>query len=224
MSSAPPRIRRPPSRFCAKPVENGVDHIDTSDFYGPHVTNRLIREALHPYGDDLVIVTKVGARRGEDASWHEAASPAELTGAVHDNLRNLGLETLEIVNLRIFGTGQGTGNASIEPPLTALAELQRQGLIRHIGLSNVTAAQIEEGRRLADIVCVPKSLQPRQPRRRRPRRRPRGQGRRLRPLLSPRRLLPPAIGGPVRSGRASRARRRCRWHSPGCCGARPTSC
>ena len=131
-------------------VSSGVNHIDTSDYYGPHITNQLIREALHPYPDDLVIVTKIGARRGEDASWLPASSPAELTQAVHDNLRNLSLDVLDVVNLRnMLGA-----EASIEPPLTALADLQRQGLVRHIGLSNVTPAQISEGRRICEIVCV----------------------------------------------------------------------
>ena len=137
-------------------VASGVDHIDTSDFYGPHVTNQLIREALHPYPDDLVIVTKIGARRGDDASWIPATSPDALTQAVHDNLRNLGLDVLDVVNLRIMLDLQGHGVAegSIEAPLTALAELQQRGLVRHIGLSNVTRTQIAEGRRIADIVCV----------------------------------------------------------------------
>ena len=131
-------------------VASGVNHIDTSDFYGPHVTNQLIREALHPYPDDLVIVTKVGARRGADASWLPAFSPAELTQAVHDNLRNLGLDALEVVNLRIMGDTEGSIAAQVE----ALAELQRKGLARHIGLSNATAAQIAEARRIVAIVCV----------------------------------------------------------------------
>ena len=135
-------------------IASGVNHIDTSDYYGPHVTNALIREALHPYPDDLVIVTKVGGVRGEDASWHPAMTPAQLTSAVHDNLRNLGLESLEVVNLRIMGEGLGPGEGSIEEPLTTLAELQQQGLIRHLGLSNVTAAQVEQGRAIAEIVCV----------------------------------------------------------------------
>ncbi|CAN7207251.1 aldo/keto reductase family oxidoreductase [Rhizobium sp. LjRoot98] len=135
-------------------VESGVDHIDTSDFYGPHVTNKLIREALHPYRDDLVIVTKVGARRGEDKSWIPAFSREELTKAVHDNLRNLGLDVIEIVNLRLMFSVYGPAEGSLEAPLTVLADLQRQGLIRHIGLSNVTAAQIAEGRGIAEIVCV----------------------------------------------------------------------
>ena len=135
-------------------VAAGVNHIDTSDFYGPHVTNRLIREALAPYPDDLVIVTKIGARRGKDGSWLPAFSPAELTQAVHDNLRNLGLDYLEIVNLRAMFDTHGPAEGSIEEPLGALAELQWQGLVRHIGLSNVTPRQVEEGRGICEIVCV----------------------------------------------------------------------
>jgi aryl-alcohol dehydrogenase-like predicted oxidoreductase len=135
-------------------IDAGVNHIDTSDFYGPHVTNQLIREALAPYPDDLLIVTKIGARRGSDASWIPAFSSEELTQAVHDNLRNLGLDRLEVVNLRIMFDAHKPAEGSIEAPLTALAELQRQDLVRHIGLSNVTPAQIAEGRRIADIVCV----------------------------------------------------------------------
>jgi pyridoxine 4-dehydrogenase len=135
-------------------VGSGVNHIDTSDFYGPHVTNRLIREALHPYPDDLVIVTKVGARRGEDASWMPAQSYEELIAAVHGNLRNLGLDVLEVVNLRSMFGHLEPGEGSIEAPLTVLAELQRKGLVRHIGLSGVTRAQIAEARRICDIVCV----------------------------------------------------------------------
>lgn len=135
-------------------VESGVDHIDTSDFYGPHVTNQLIREALHPYRDDLVIVTKVGARRGEDKSWIPAFSREELTKAVHDNLRNLGLDVIEVVNLRLMFSVYGPAEGSLEAPLTVLADLQRQGLIRHIGLSNATATQIAEGRGIAKIACV----------------------------------------------------------------------
>jgi len=135
-------------------VASGVNHIDTSDFYGPHVTNQMIREALHPYLDDLVIVTKIGARRGADASWIPAMTPAELQSAVHDNLRNLGLDALEVVNLRIMGAVHGPAEGSIEAPLAVVADLQRQGLVRHIGLSNVTPAQIAEGRRICNIVCV----------------------------------------------------------------------
>jgi aryl-alcohol dehydrogenase-like predicted oxidoreductase len=135
-------------------VASGVNHIDTSDFYGPHVTNRLIREALHPYPDDLTIVTKIGARRGPDGSWLPAFSPAELTQAVHDNLRNLGLDVLDVFNLRIMGDVHKPAEGSIEAPLTAVAELQRKGLVRHVGLSNATLAQIVEARRICDIVCV----------------------------------------------------------------------
>ncbi len=135
-------------------VENGVNHIDTSDYYGPYVTNQLIREALHPYPKDLVIVTKIGARRGVDGSWLTAMAPDELERAVHDNLRNLKLDVLEVVNLRIMFDSHGPAEGSIEAPLAALAELQRRGLVRHIGLSNVTPSQVAEGRRLAHIACV----------------------------------------------------------------------
>ncbi len=135
-------------------VGSGVNHIDTSDFYGPHVTNRLIREALHPYADELVIVTKVGALRGEDASWYPAQSPAELEQAVHDNLRNLGLDVLDVVNLRTMGDVHAPAEGSIEPQFSALAELQQRGLIRHLGLSNVTASQVAEAQRIAPVVCV----------------------------------------------------------------------
>jgi pyridoxine 4-dehydrogenase len=146
----PPRDRETALAVLREAVSSGVNHIDTSDYYGPHITNQLIREALHPYPDDLVIVTKIGARRGEDASWLPALSPAELTQAVHDNLRNLSVDVLDVVNLRnMLGI-----EASMEAPLTALAELQRQGLVRHVGLSNVTPAQIAEGRRICEIVCV----------------------------------------------------------------------
>jgi aryl-alcohol dehydrogenase-like predicted oxidoreductase len=136
-------------------VASGVNHIDTSDFYGPHVTNQLIREALHPYADGLTIVTKVGAVRGEDASWNPAQSPAELERAVHDNLRNLGLDVLDVVNLRVMGDGHaGPSEGSIEEGFTALAELQRQGLVRHLGLSNATSAQVAQARAIAPVVCV----------------------------------------------------------------------
>ncbi len=149
-----PRDRDMALTVLREVVTSGVNHIDTSDFYGPHVTNLLIREALAPYADDLVIVTKVGAIRGVDASWIPAFSSEALTQAVHDNLRHLGRDVLDVVNLRaMFGIHEAT-EGSIEEPLTALAELQRQGLIRHIGLSNVTPKQIAEGRRICDIVCV----------------------------------------------------------------------
>ena len=138
---------------CGRPSRSGVDHIDTSDYYGPHVTNQLIREALHPYPDDLVIVTKVGGRRGADG-WLPAFSPEELRSAVHDNLRNLSLDALEVVNLRCMFSVHGPAEGSIEPTLTVLADLQRQGLIHHIGLSNVTPKQIAQGRGICEIVCV----------------------------------------------------------------------
>jgi aryl-alcohol dehydrogenase-like predicted oxidoreductase len=150
----PPKDRDAALAVLREAVEAGVDHIDTSDFYGPHVTNQLIREALHPYRDDLLIVTKIGATRGDDGSWLPAFSADALTAGVHDNLRNLGLDVLDVVNLRIMFDVHGAAEGSIEAPLSALAELQRQGLVRHIGLSNVTAAQITEGRRICDIACV----------------------------------------------------------------------
>jgi aryl-alcohol dehydrogenase-like predicted oxidoreductase len=150
----PPKNRDEALAVLREAIAGGVNHIDTSDYYGPHVTNLLIREALAPYPKDLVIVSKLGARRGADASWIPAMSPDELKTAVHDNLRNLGIEVLEVVNLRSMFGNHGPTEGSIEPPLTALAELQRQGLVRHIGLSNVTPTQIAEGRRITPIVCV----------------------------------------------------------------------
>jgi len=150
----PPKDRDAALAVLREAVASGVDHIDTSDFYGPHITNQLIREALAPYPDDLVIVTKVGARRGEDGSWLPAFSSEALARAVHDNLRNLGLDVLDVVNLRIMFDVHEAAEGSIEAPLTALAELQRQGLVRHIGLSNVTAAQIAQGRGICEIACV----------------------------------------------------------------------
>ena len=134
-------------------VASGVNHIDTSDFYGPHVTNQIIKQALHPYADGLVIVTKVGARRGADKSWIHALSRQDLIDAVHDNLRNLGLDTLDVVNLRVGGIERPT-EASIEEPLTVLAELKNRGLIRHLGLSNVTPGQLAEAQKISEIVCV----------------------------------------------------------------------
>lgn len=160
MQLAGPGVYGPPGDHATalavlrEAVSAGVNHIDTSDFYGPHVTNRLIREALYPYADELVIVTKVGARRGEDASWHPAQSPAELVQAVHDNLRNLRLDVLDVVNLRIMGNVHAPAEGSIEPQFSALAELQQQGLIRHLGLSHVTASQAAEAQCLAPVVCV----------------------------------------------------------------------
>lgn len=160
MQLAGPGVFGPPKDHSAAvavlraALEAGVNHIDTSDFYGPHVTNRIIREALHPYADDLVIVTKVGAVRGDDASWNPAQRPAELVQAVHDNLTNLGLEALDVVNLRVMGDVHAPSEGSIEPQFSALAELQRQGLIRHLGLSNATANQVAEAQRIAPVVCV----------------------------------------------------------------------
>jgi pyridoxine 4-dehydrogenase len=150
----PPKDRDAALAVLREAVASGVDHVDTSDFYGPHVTNQIIREALHPYPDDLVIVTKIGARRGEDASWLPAFSPEELTQAVHDNLRNLGLDVLEVVNFRVMLDPHGPAEGSIEAPLTVLADLQRRDLVRHVGLSNATPAQISEARRICEIACV----------------------------------------------------------------------
>jgi pyridoxine 4-dehydrogenase len=160
MQLAGPGVFGPPKDHAAalavlrEAVARGVDHIDTSDFYGPHVTNELIREALHPYPDNLVIVTKISARRGKDGSWIPAFSREELIQAVHDNLRNLNVDVLDVVNLRSMFDPHRPVEGSIEAPLTVLVELQQQGLVRHIGLSNVTAAQIAEGRRICEIVCV----------------------------------------------------------------------
>jgi pyridoxine 4-dehydrogenase len=159
MQLAGPHVWGPPRDVDAavavlrKAIEAGVDHIDTSDFYGPHVTNQIIKQALHPYPDGLVIVTKVGARRGEDASWFPALSRQELTDGVHDNLRNLGLDTLDVVNLRVGGV-MGPSEGSIKEPLTVLAELKQQGLIRHLGLSNVTPGQLAEAQTITEIVCI----------------------------------------------------------------------
>jgi pyridoxine 4-dehydrogenase len=150
----PPKDRDAALAVLREAVASGVNHIDTADFYGPHVTNQIIREALHPYRDDLVIVTKVGALRGADGSWNRAFSRQELTQAVHDNLRNLGLDVLDVVNLRAMFDVHGPAEGPIEAPLTILTDLQRQGLVRHIGLSNVTPTQVAEGRRICEIVCV----------------------------------------------------------------------
>lgn len=150
----PPKDRAMAVAVLQEALEAGVNHIDTSDFYGPHVTNQIIREALHPYREELTIVTKVGGRRGPDASWHPAQSPAEIRQAVHDNLRNLGVDVLSVVNMRAFGSGHGVGEGSIEEQFSTLAELQQKGLVRHLGLSNVTPAQFEEARGIAPVVCV----------------------------------------------------------------------
>jgi pyridoxine 4-dehydrogenase len=151
----PPKDRDVAIAVLREAVASGVDHIDTSDFYGPHVVNQIIREALHPYPDDLVIVTKVGARRGDDASWNPAYEPADLISAVHDNLRNLDVEALDVVNLRVMGSGtHGPSEGSIEARFSVLSDLQKQGLIRHLGLSNVTSTQAAEARGIAPVVCV----------------------------------------------------------------------
>jgi aryl-alcohol dehydrogenase-like predicted oxidoreductase len=149
----PPKDRPAAIAVLQEALASGVNHIDTSDFYGPHVTNQIIREALHPYPEHLTIVTKVGAVRGADASWNPALSPAQLTQAVHDNLRNLGLEALDVVNLRVGGL-EGPAEFSIEAPFTALAALQQQGLILHLGLSNVSPTQLAEAQKIAAIVCI----------------------------------------------------------------------
>ncbi len=161
MQLAGPHVFGPPRDVDAaiavlrEAVASGVNHIDTSDYYGPHVTNQLIKQALHPYPEGLVIVTKLGARRGADKSWHPAFSRQDLIDGVHDNLRNLGRDTLDVVNFRVVGAGtHGTSEGSIEEPVTVLAELQRQGLIRHIGLSNVTPTQFAQGQTITEIVCV----------------------------------------------------------------------
>ena len=159
MQLAGPQVWGPPRDVDAavavlrEAVASGVNHIDTSDFYGPHVTNQIIKQALHPYGNELVIVTKLGARRGEDKSWIHALSRQELIDGAHDNLRNLGLDRLDVVNLRVGGV-MGPTEGSIEEPLTVLAELKQQGLIRHLGLSNVTPEQLAEAQKISEIVCV----------------------------------------------------------------------
>ena len=160
MQLAGPHVFGPPRDHAAalavlrEAVEAGIDHIDTSDFYGPHITNQLIREALHPYPANLTLVTKVGAKRGEDGSWNPAQSPAELTSAIHDNLRNLGVDALEVVNMRMMGRNPQPSEGSLEEQFSTLAELQRQGLIRHLGLSHVTATQVRQARGIAPVVCV----------------------------------------------------------------------
>ena len=160
MQLAGPGVFGPPKDHAAalavlrEAIAGGVNHIDTSDFYGPHITNQIIKEALYPYPSDLVIVTKISAKRGADGSWLPAFSAEELTAAVHDNLRNLGLDVLEVVNLRSMLGVHGPVEGSLDAPLTVLADLQRQGLVRHIGLSNVTPRQIADGRKICEIVCV----------------------------------------------------------------------
>jgi pyridoxine 4-dehydrogenase len=149
----PPRDPEEALKVLREALDAGVNHIDTSDFYGPHITNQIIKHALHPYADGLVIVTKVGARRGPDKSWIHALSREELIDAVQDNLRNLGLDKLDVVNLRVGGI-ERPSEGSIEEPLTVLAELKNRGLIRHLGLSNVTRGQLAEAQKISEIVCV----------------------------------------------------------------------
>src|SRR5258705_14020994 len=159
MQLAGPQVWGPPRdvdgaiAVLREAVASGVNHIDTSDYYGPHVTNLIIKKALHPYPDGLVIVTKVGARRGDDKSWNHALSQQELVDAVHDNLRNLGLDALDVVNLRVGGV-MGPSEGSIEEPLSVLAELKRQGLVRHLGMSNISPDQLAEAQAITEIVCV----------------------------------------------------------------------
>ena len=150
----PPKDRQAAIAVLREAVASGVNHIDTSDFYGPHVTNQIIRDALHPYSSNLVIVTKLGAVRGSDASWNPAMEPEDLARGVQDNLRNLGVDVLDVVNLRVMGDIHAPSEGSIEKPFTALAELQHKGLIRHLGLSNVTSKQVAEAQRIAPVVCV----------------------------------------------------------------------
>src|SRR5277367_1095583 len=150
----PPKDREVAIAVLREALAAGVNHIDTSDYYGPHVTNQIIRQALHPYPSELVIVTKLGARRPPDGSWQPAFSPQDLTAGVHDNLRNLGLDALDIVNYRAMGSIHGPKEGSLAEPVTALADLKREGLIRHIGLSNVTATQLAEAQAITAVVCV----------------------------------------------------------------------
>jgi aryl-alcohol dehydrogenase-like predicted oxidoreductase len=159
MQLAGPHVFGPPRDMDAalavlrEAIASGVNHIDTSDFYGPHVTNQIIKKALHPYPDGLIIVTKIGARRGQDASWIPALSRQEIIDGIHDNLRNLGLDKLDVVNLRVGGI-EGPTEGSVTEPLTVLAELQQQGLIQHLGLSNISPTQLAEAQRIAKIVCI----------------------------------------------------------------------
>jgi pyridoxine 4-dehydrogenase len=150
----PPKDKGEAIAVLKEAVDSGVNHIDTSDYYGPHITNQLIKEALHPYPADLLIVTKVGAKRDESGSWLHALSPEELTQGVYDNLRNLGLNALDVVNVRMPGGDHGPIEGSLEPQIVAVAELQHKGLVRHIGISNVTPKQIAEARKLVPMVCV----------------------------------------------------------------------
>src|ERR1700741_1756369 len=201
----PPKDRSAPPAAPREAMPAGVNHIDTSDFYGPHITNQIIRQALHPYPTELVIVTKLGARRPADKSWQPAISPEDLTAGVHDNLRNLGLDALDIVNYRAMGAIHGPKEGSIAEQVTVLADLQRKGLIRHIGLSNVTAAQLAEAQAITDIVCVQNNYNLAQTPRRRPDRRLGQAGHPVLTVLPARRVHAAAVvhlagrGGPAGS-------------------------
>ena len=204
-------------------VDLGINHIDTADFYGPYVTNALIREALAPYPDDLHIVTKVGARRDERGGWPHARTPAELREQVHDNLRHLGLDVLDVVNLRVGGFEEPEPG-SIAEQFTALAELQQQGLIRHLGVSTVNAEQLAEAQAIAPVVCVQNIVQHRPPRRRRARRPDRARRASRSCPTSRSAASTPCSPTPSRPSRTGSAPRRWPPRWPGCCAARPTSC
>jgi len=219
----PPRDRDAALAVLRAAVEAGINHIDTSDFYGPHVTNRLIREALSPYPDDLLIATKIGARRGDDAAWLPAFEPGELARAIEDNLTNLGLEALDVVNLRLMFDVHGPAEGSLAAPLKAVADLQRQGLVHHIGLSNVTPTQFAEARDLAAIVCVQNQYNLAH----------RHDDALIDALAAegvayvpffPLEDLARSSRRPCPTSRHGWRRRVCRWRSPGCSSDRPTSC
>ena len=219
----PPKNRAAALAVLKEAVASGVNHIDTGDFYGPHVTNQLIREALHPYPRDLTIVTKIGARRGGDASWIPAFSREDLIQAVHDNLRNLGLEALEVVNYRCMGEIHGPAEGSIEPQITVLAELQRQGLIRHIGISTATPTQIAEAQKICQIVCVQNLYNVAQ--RSDERSSTSLPAKALHMCLTSRSaVFRRCSRRPFPRWRNAWARPQCRSLSPGCCIARPISC
>ena len=229
MQLAGPHVMGPPADRDAavavlrRAVELGVDHIDTSDYYGPHVTNEIIREALHPYPDELTIVTKVGARRTPDGHWPEALAPDELRAAVHDNLDHLGVDVLDVVNLRMPGFAEPV-ERSLAEPFEALVELQEEGLIRHLGVSNVTTADVRRGAvdRPGRLRAEP--LQPRAPGRRPADRRAGPRGHRLRAVLPARRLHARSSPRPWRRWPGGWRRRRWRSRSPGCWPARRTCC
>ena len=229
MQLAGPHVFGPPAdrdgaiAVLREAVELGITHIDTSDYYGPHVTNQIIREALHPYPGELHIVTKVGARRDAEGGWPPALSPDELRQAVHDNLTNLGLEALDVVNLRVGGL-DSPEPGSLAEPFSALAELQQEGLIRHLGVSTVTAEQIAEAQSIAPVVCVQNFYNVAHRDDDDADRLARRAGHRLRPLLPARRLLPAAVRHAVIGGDPARNAPRWPSHWRGCSSARRTSC